>query len=142
MNNVNRRKQSFSKTCMGGNVQPKKLEVIDELFASDYIYHGPQGQEFRGTETLKQLLSSYLEAFPDLHMEIKDLIVEGDKIVSRVISRGTHKGEFHGIPPTGKEVTGTIILITRIADGKFVEDWESRDDLGLLQQLGVIPSSE
>ena len=120
----------------------KKLDVIDELFASDYIYHGPQGQEFRGTETLKQLLSSYLEAFPDLHMEVEDLIVEGDKIVSRVISRGTHKGEFHGIPPTGKEVTGTIILITRIADGKFVEDWESRDDLGLLQQLGVIPSSE
>ena len=120
----------------------KNLAVVDELFASDYIYHGPQGQEFRGTETLKQLLSNYLEAFPDLHMEIKDLIVEGDKIVSRVISRGTHKGEFHGIPPTGKEVTGTIILITRIADGKFVEDWESRDDLGLLQQLGVIPPSE
>jgi steroid delta-isomerase-like uncharacterized protein len=120
----------------------KKLEVIDELFASDYIYHGPQGQEFRGTETLKQLLSSYLEAFPDLHMEIEDLIAEGDKIVSRVVSRGTHKGELHGIPPTGKEVTGTIILITRIADGKFVEDWESRDDLGMLQQLGVIPPSE
>ncbi len=66
----------------------KKLAVIDELFHSDYIYHGPQGYEFRGTESLKQLLSHYLEAFPDFHIEIGDLIAEGDKVVSRVISRG------------------------------------------------------
>ncbi len=120
----------------------KKLAVVDELWSSDYIYHGPQGQEFRGTESLKELLSHYLEAFPDLHIEIEDLIAEGDKVVSRVISRGTHKGELQGIAPTGKEVTTTIILITRLAGGKFAEDWESRDDLGMLQQLGVIPPSE
>ena len=118
----------------------KKLAVVDELWSSDYIYHGPQGQEFRGTESLKQLLSHYLEAFPDLHIEVEDLIAEGDKVVSRVISRGTHKGELQGIAPTGKEVTTTIILITRLEGGKFAEDWESRDDLGMLQQLGVIPS--
>ena len=120
----------------------KKLAVVDELWSSDYIYHGPQGQEFRGTESLKQLLSHYLEAFPDLHIEVEDLIAEGDKVVSRVISRGTHKGELQGIAPTGKEVTTTIILITRLEGGKFAEDWESRDDLGMLQQLGVIPPSE
>ena len=118
----------------------KKLAVADELFTSDYIYHGPQGQEFRGTESLKQLLSHYLEAFPDLHIEIEDLIAEGDKVVSRVVSRGTHKGELQGIALTGNEVTTTLILITRLADGKVVEDWESRDDLGMLQQLGVIPT--
>jgi steroid delta-isomerase-like uncharacterized protein len=120
----------------------KKLAVVDELFASDYIYHGPQGYEFRGAESLKQLLSHYLEAFPDFHIEIEDLIAEGDKVVSRVISRGTHKGEFMGIAPTGKEWTSTAIMITRLAGGRFAEDWESRDDLGMLQQLGVIPPSE
>ncbi|MBT8365234.1 MAG: ester cyclase [Deltaproteobacteria bacterium] len=118
----------------------KKLTVVDELWSSDYIYHGPQGQELRGPESLKQFISHYLEAFPDLHIEIEDLIAEGDKVVSRVVSRGTHKGELQGIAPTGNEVTTTLILITRLADGKVVEDWESRDDLGMLQQLGVIPA--
>ena len=118
----------------------KKITVVDELWGSDYVYHGPQGQELRGSESLKQFISHYLEAFPDLHIEIKDLIAEGDKVVSRVVSRGTHKGELQGIAPTGKVVTTTLILITRLADGKVVEDWESRDDLGMLQQLGVIPA--
>jgi steroid delta-isomerase-like uncharacterized protein len=120
----------------------KKLAVVDELWSSDYIYHGPQGQEFRGTESLKQLLSHYLEEFPDLHIDIEDLIAEGDKVVSRVISRGTHKGELQGIAPTGKKVSLRTIMISRIAGGKFAEDWESRDDLGMLQQLGIIPPSE
>ena len=118
----------------------KKLTVVDELWSTDYIYHGPQGQEFRGLESLKQLISHYFEAFPDLHVEIQDLIAEGDKVVSRVVTRGTHKGELQGIAPTGNEVTTTIILVTRLVGGKFAEDWESRDDLGMLQQLGVIPA--
>ena len=117
----------------------KNLTVIDELFTSDYTFHGPQGHDFSGTENLKQLVSHYLEAFPDLHVEVEDLVAEGDKLASRVTIRGTHKGELQGIAPTGKKVTTTTILITRFADGKVAEDWESRDDLGLLQQLGVIP---
>jgi steroid delta-isomerase-like uncharacterized protein len=118
----------------------RNIAVIDELFASDYVFHGPQGQELKGTENLKKFLSQFLEAFPDLHLKINDLVAEGDKVASRVTMTGTHKGELHGIAPTGKEVTTTIILITRFIDGKVVEDWESRDDLGLLQQLGVIPT--
>ena len=117
----------------------RNFAVIDELFASDYVYHGPQNQELKGAEGLKKFISHFLEAFPDLHLEINDLVAEGDKVASRVTMKGTHKGELHGIAPTGKEVTTTIILITRFADGKVAEDWESRDDLGLLQQLGVIP---
>ena len=117
----------------------KNTAVLDELFSPDYVYHGPQNQELRGTEGLKKILSQFLEAFPDLHLEIKDLVAEGDKVASRVTMTGTHQGELHGIAPTGKEVNTTIILITRFADGKVAEDWESRDDLGLLQQLGVIP---
>ena len=117
----------------------KDLAVVNELFSSDYIYHGPQGHEIRGAESLKQFISHYLEAFPDLNIKVEDLIAEGDKVVSRITTRGTHKGKFQGIAPTSNVVTTTLILITRFADGKVVEDWESRDDLGMLQQLGVIP---
>ena len=132
--------KALAKRAWEGMFNQKDLAVIDELFASDYTFHGPQGHNFSGIENLKQLVSHYLEAFPDLHVEIEDLIAEGDKLASRVTMRGTHKGELQGIAPTGKEVTTTTILITRFADGKVAEDWESRDDLGLLQQLGVIPT--
>lgn len=117
----------------------KNIDVIDELFASNYIYHGPQGKEFIGTESLKKFISHFLEAFPDLHLEVEDLVAEGNKVASRVTIMGTHKGDLQGIPPTGKEVSTTIILITRFSEGKVAEDWESSDDLGLLQQLGVYP---
>ncbi|MBI4581940.1 MAG: ester cyclase [Planctomycetes bacterium] len=70
----------------------------------------------------------------------EDQIAEGDKVATRYTGTWTHRGEFMGIPPTGKDVTVTRIEILRIADGKFVEHWESFDQLGLLQQLGAIPA--
>ena len=81
----------------------------------------------------------YLSAFPDLHITVEDMIAEGDKIVARLTMRGTHQGAFLGIPPTGKQVTGTAIDINRITGGKSVEHWNNSDTLGLLQQLGVVP---
>jgi predicted ester cyclase len=78
-------------------------------------------------------------AFPDLHFTIEDQIAEGDKVVNRVTARGTHLGDFRGIPPTGKQVTVAGITIDRIAGGKLVESWTSWDFLGILQQLGVVP---
>jgi predicted ester cyclase len=78
-------------------------------------------------------------AFPDLHYTVEDLIADGDKVVVRGTLRGTHQGDFMGIPPTGKQVSLTGITIDRIKDGKFVEGWANADMLGLLQQLGVIP---
>jgi predicted ester cyclase len=81
----------------------------------------------------------YLTAFPDLHFTIEDIIAEGDTVVVRQTARGTHQGDLMGIPPTGKQVSGTGITITRVVNGKAVEDWFNGDDLGLLQQLGVVP---
>ena len=77
-------------------------------------------------------------AFPDLRISVEDQVAEGDKVVTRWRARGTHKGPFQGISPTGKrgEISGTII--DRIADGKIIECWSNSDDLGLLQQLGVV----
>jgi len=115
------------------------LELIDEFFATDYIFHDPTTPGVIGRDGLKQLFSGLLAAIPDAHYTVEAQIAEGDKVVTRWTFRGTQTGEFMGIPPTGKQVTGTGILIARIADGKIVEDWESRDDLGMMQQLGVIP---
>ena len=82
----------------------------------------------------------YITAFPDLQFTIEDMIAEGDTVVVRYTTRGTHQGNLWGIPPTGKQVSGTGMFIDRPVNGKAVEQWINGDDLGLLQQLGVIPS--
>ena len=79
-------------------------------------------------------------AFPDLQFTIEDMVAEGDFVVVRHTTRGTHQGNFRGIPPTGKQVSGTGMFIDRIVNGKAVEQWINGDDLGLLQQLGVVPT--
>ncbi len=116
---------------------------FDEIFAPNYVYHSPGVPELPpGPEGLKQLLSGYVAAFPDVRTTIEELIAEGDQVVARLTYSGTHQGAFQGIAPTGKQITMSSIDIVRIADGKIVEEWESPDNLGLLQQLGVIPAAE
>jgi predicted ester cyclase len=88
---------------------------------------------------MEQITPAFFTAFPDTHYTLEDLIAEGDKVVWRYTFRGTHRGDFMGIPATGKVVTGTSIVISRIAGGKCVEEWGSSDLLGLMQQLGAIP---
>lgn len=117
----------------------KNLTLIDELAAADFVFHGGS-RAIQGREAYKQFALMYIAAFPDLHFTIEDMIAEGDTVVVRHTLRGTHKGDFMGIPPTGKQATVTGITITRIANGKGVETWADGDDLGLMQQLGVIPA--
>jgi predicted ester cyclase len=78
-------------------------------------------------------------AFPDLHFTLEDMIAEGDKVAYRFTARGTHMGDFLGIAATGKQIVVAGTVITRIDAGKFQEDWETIDMLGLMQQLGAIP---
>jgi predicted ester cyclase len=118
--------------------EKKNLNVIDELHAPDYVGHivGTPGP-IRGREALKQLFAAYFAAF-DIHVSSEFLIAEGDMVVVRDTYRLKHKGEFQGIPPTGKELSVTGTDIYRIVDGKFVEQWVEADMLGLMQQLGVL----
>jgi predicted ester cyclase len=88
---------------------------------------------------VKEFNAMAYNAFPDIHFTIEDMVAEGNKVVYRASARGTHKGEFMGIAATGKPVTFTSIVISRIAQGKFQEDWESLDGIYVLQQLGMIP---
>jgi steroid delta-isomerase-like uncharacterized protein len=113
------------------------LALVDDLIASSYVYHGPGGLELRGPDGFKQLVTMYRTAFPDLQMTIDDAIAEGDKVVLRWTGRGTHRGELAGIAPTGRATTVTGIAISRLANGKIVEDFEAFDEVGMLRQLGV-----
>src|SRR6266567_5236337 len=100
----------------------RNLAVLDEVNASDLVFHNASTTT-QGLEAFKQFLSLYLTAFPDAHFTVEDEIAEGDRVASRATLRGTHQGEFMGIPPTGKPMTVTGIGIDRIVDGKFVEGW-------------------
>jgi steroid delta-isomerase-like uncharacterized protein len=114
------------------------LAVLDELLAPTYIYHAP-GMEVRGSDGMKQVFTMLRSAFPDWRETTEDLIAETDKVVFRVTGYGTHHGDFMGIPATGKQVAMQGIDIVRVEGGKLVEHWANFDQLGLMQQLGVIP---
>ena len=113
--------------------------AFEELVTPDLVLHNAS-MTIQGFEAYKQFVSMYFTAFPDLRFTIEDMIAEGDTVVARQTARGTHQGELMGIPPTGKQVSTTGINILRFANGKGVEEWFNGDDLGLLQQLGVVPA--
>lgn len=115
------------------------LAVVDEVYAPNYVQHEPAPATVNSSEALKQQVMMYRSAFPDLQMTIEDLIAEGDKVVWRFNSNGTHKAPFMGIPATGKTAFVTGIIIFRLENSRIVEGWLNLDTLGLLQQLGVIP---
>ena len=117
-------------------------EAAGEVYADSYVGHDPAGTHAGSFEQLKGSAAAVFAAFPDLHLTANDVIVEGDKAVKRWTVRGTHKGEWMGIPPTGKEIVITGNHIFRIAKGKIVECWAESDALGMMQQLGVIPPME
>jgi steroid delta-isomerase-like uncharacterized protein len=119
------------------------LDLADEIFATDYQHHDPANPDPRpmiGSQAVKDHLTSLKGAFPDLIFDIDDIVAEGDGIVVRWTARGTNTGDYFGMPATGKpiEITGMNTWVTR--DGKAIEGWVNRDDMGLLQQLGVIPT--
>jgi steroid delta-isomerase-like uncharacterized protein len=114
-----------------------RAEVADEIIAADAVDHEMQGA--RGPAALKEALAMFRGAFPDLKMTMDDAIVEGNQVAARFTMTGTHKGEFQGIPPTGKSVKIGGIDIVRFEGDKAVEHWGYTDQMGLMQQLGVMP---
>ena len=119
------------------------LDVIDELVDPNFIGNFPApNQPLRGPEGLKQYYKMYMAGFSDIHFTVEEQIAEGDTVVMRWSVRATHTGELTGIPPTNKTITSAGMTLCRFADGKMMEWHGHWDMLGMLQQLGVIPSLE
>lgn len=114
------------------------LSFIDQFSIPDLIDHSPVPGLPAGPAGLKQFVTGLRAAFPDLHYTLGDAIADGDKVVTRVTARGTMKGDFNGMPASGKTAQWDEIHITRFANGLAVEHWGVVDQLGMLTQLGFI----
>jgi steroid delta-isomerase-like uncharacterized protein len=118
------------------------IDGFGELLAEDFVEHEEMPGLEPSKEGVKQLFHMYRAAFPDLRMEVQDVLVSGDKAVARVRATGTHQGEFLGMPATGKSVDVQLIDITRFGDdGLAREHWGVFDALAMMQQLGAIPQN-
>jgi steroid delta-isomerase-like uncharacterized protein len=118
----------------------KNLSAIDEIAAEDYVELDPLPGQAPGREGLKALLETVLfPAFPDQRWVTDEQIAEGDKVVSRFTMYGTHRGDFMGIPATGRTIAVKGVVIDRVVDGKWKDSRLLMDTLSLLQQLGALP---
>jgi steroid delta-isomerase-like uncharacterized protein len=114
------------------------LDVMKEIFAADYVRHDLRpGTPPPGPEGQKKIAADFRGAFPDLHTTVDLMVAEGDMVVVRWTTEGTNTGPWGGIPPTGKQARFSGVNIFRMKNGKVVEIWNHRDDLGLMQQLGA-----
>ena len=112
-------------------------DLVDSFVATDYRNHNAFVDD--GREANRQFWAGFFAALPDLTATMEDLVVSGDRVVGRFVYRGTHLGEFMGIPPSGRPVEMRSIDIWRVADGLFVEHWDELNTLEFFQQLGALP---
>jgi len=125
----------FDEVVSNGN-----LRVVDELCSPDYRVHATlSGPDAIDRSQTKELVTSFRSSFPDARITIEDIVAEGDLVAARLMERGTHSGEFKGIPPTGRQVTYGSMTFLRIVDEKIVDHWGLLDMPSLLQQLGGTP---
>ncbi len=118
-----------------------RLDLIDQHFAADYTFNSPS-VSVSGVSEAKQYYGALLGAFSDIEFTVDDAFASGDKLAKRWTFRATHTGELNGIEPTGKRITLVGATLARMEDGKIAEERDFADDLGLMQQLGVIDLEE
>ncbi len=115
------------------------LSVVEEAFATNYAHHDPAALDvIIGLEGVKGHIMTLRKAFPDLAFRVQAMVAEDDELIVRWTATGTHGGDYFGIPPTGKPFTITGMNHWTIKDGKAIEGWVSRDDMGLMRQLGMM----
>ena len=121
-------------------INEKNLTALDDIMAPDFV---DLDQKLRGLESFKKYESMFLQGFPDMHLTIKDIIAKGDRVWIRSEITATHKGECHGIPPTGNKVTFKNFMIGRIINGKIAErESQVWDFIDFYKQLGIIEYTE
>jgi steroid delta-isomerase-like uncharacterized protein len=139
---VARNKETFKRFQDAMNTCDAEVisKSIDELVEPDATIRTPLPGDATGAQVLKQVWSVLLRAFPDLQLDVKDLIGEDDKVVARIVVTGTHRGDYMGVEPTGKSIAYDEIFIFRFANGRVVETWGVVDVYAQMKQLGVIPA--
>jgi steroid delta-isomerase-like uncharacterized protein len=119
-----------------GKWNKRSPAILDELQSPDVVYRSPS-MEVNNLEEYKQVFAAFTSAFHDSEVAIDDILAEGDRVMTRVTIRCTHKGELEGIPPTGKRLEVSAFTVFRLVDGKIVEEHELLDELGMMRQLGM-----
>ena len=118
----------------------KDIKGFESCYSPIVVYHGTGELANVGRQEFVQFMSAFFAAFPDSKVTVDDLMAEGDRVSYRMTIRGTHTGELMAIPVTNKTITVRAIGIARVSGDQIVEEWENFDELGMMQQLGVIPS--
>ena len=113
--------------------------ALDNLTQDTFRYY-LGGQPPRDRAAMREFLQAVHVAFPDWRVHIEDIAAEGNIVVARWTGKATHQGVFHGIPPTGKQISVCGINLYIIENGRISQEWEQMDSLGMLQQLGVLPA--
>jgi steroid delta-isomerase-like uncharacterized protein len=136
---IEEKNKDFIRTYTEDFWNKQNIAVFEKYFTADFIMHFADADQ--NYEQYKGICQAYFTAFPDLHITTEDLIAERNKVVKVWTANSRRKGEFTGIPPpaTGKRIAVKGIEVFRIVDGKIAELWASMDNLGMMQQLGVIP---
>ena len=117
------------------------LAAADDIVAETCVYHDAPPGLLPGPEGVKEWAIMFRNGFPDLRVTEEIFIAEGDRVVARFVGKGTHQGEFMGVPATGNQITISGINIMRIEEGMIVEHWVNLDAVGLMQQIGAIPGA-
>lgn len=115
------------------------LERANDLVKEDFVELDPFPGQQPGREGLKAVLGGFLAAFPDMHWLVEEMVAEGEKVVTRFSWTGTHRGEFLGIPATGRSVQVKGVVIDRLENSQMADSRILMDTMSLMQQLGVIP---
>ncbi|MEP6995467.1 MAG: ester cyclase [Acidobacteriota bacterium] len=121
----------FDEVLNGG-----KLGLLDQLVGSSYVEHNPVANQAAGGAGVRVKIEAMKAAFPDLRFTLEELIAEGEIVAARYYWRGTHKGTFLGIAPTGRRLSVRGMDFYRLEDGRLIEHWEIVDEFGMLSQLG------
>ncbi len=113
------------------------LDKLDELLSPDYVYHDAPPGTPEGPEAIRQVVTMFRAAFPDLEITIEEQVAEGDKVCSRTTMRGTHRGAIFGLQPTGNRIEMKGLTMVSVVDGRVTESWVKNDVAGLMRQLGA-----
>ena len=119
-----------------------RMDGIETYLSPTYVFHDAPPGTPPGRDGVKQIVSTFRTAFPDLDISIEEQVAEDDKVCSRTTMRGTHQGSIYGIAGTDRSVVVTGLTMVRIVGGRVVESWVKNDVMGLMNQLGAGPSSQ